>query len=309
MGRMDAALDNIKKLVGNVEPGQLRYVDSFVAGPVGLFMPVGGECYYALSQHSHPSYMFVLSFDEQTRIMLGEKIIAARHGEILSISPGIFHRELPADCPPRYVAIYMEKEFFGDQLRRYPVGDEVVFAGESHGAGPELLPLLRKFMVEADGDVPGADAILYALGLEVCHSIIRSIFDFSPRHDRVSSRLEIDRTIEYLHKHLDRKITVDDMAVVADMSLSHFSRIFMEQMGRPPAQYLGRIRLERAKKFLLAGEKSVTEVALECGFGSPAYLSERFLRKYGVTPTAYRKSMISDKKGRMSKDRAGQAVL
>lgn len=45
---MDEKLHKIRNLVGAITEEQLRYVDSFVGDNIGLFMPVGGTCYYAL---------------------------------------------------------------------------------------------------------------------------------------------------------------------------------------------------------------------------------------------------------------------
>lgn len=58
-------LEKIRALVGDATSEQLRYVDFFVTREIGLFMPVGGACFYALTpEHSHPAYMFVLHFDD-----------------------------------------------------------------------------------------------------------------------------------------------------------------------------------------------------------------------------------------------------
>ena len=60
-------IQTIRKLVGTVTKEQLRYVDCFVADDMALFMPVGGACLYAITpEHTHPSYMFVLHFDDRT---------------------------------------------------------------------------------------------------------------------------------------------------------------------------------------------------------------------------------------------------
>jgi AraC family transcriptional regulator len=42
------------------------------------------------------------------------------------------------------------------------------------------------------------------------------------------------------------------------------------------------------KKLLIAGDRSITEIALECGFGSPAYLTTSFYKRYKITPSNFR---------------------
>lgn len=304
---MENDLDHIRNLLGATDKEQLRYVDCFIGEDIGLFMPVGGACFYALTPgHSHPSYMFILSFNDQTSLQVNGKVITSEPGKILAMSPCIEHHELPSCAPPRYIAVFIDKMFFEEQLGKYPVNLDIVFMGESYNIDRNIFTLLKRFMIEAENRVPGREAVLLALSLEICHSIIRSIFEFSPEHDRISSRMEIDRAVEYIHANSGKKLAVDEMAGIAHMSPSNFSRVFKKEMGRPPMDYLKQVRLERAKKLLLAGDRSITEIALECGFNSPAYLSACFYRQFNMSPTGYRKGLkkgvISKKDNRISKD-------
>jgi len=285
-------LDNIRRLVGAVTKEQLRYIDCFTAGDLALFMPVGGACFFARTPlHSHPSYMFVLHFDEQTALEIEGRTITAQYGKLFGLLPDVPHTELPSDSPPRYIAVMISRRFFEKQLRQYPVKLKGLQLGEFYDPVPNLLPLMKRFMIEADGRMAGSESVLQAIGLEICHSIIRSILNLRLEDERISFRIEIDRTIEYMHTNLDMKITLEDMAKVACMSPSHFSRIFKQETGASPIDYLGRIRMDRAKKLLLAGDKSITEIALECGFNSPAYLSASFYKKFRTTPSDYRKNL------------------
>jgi AraC-like DNA-binding protein len=300
---MNEGLQQIRKLVGGVNPEQLRYVDCFIGEQIAVFMPQGGACFYALaSLHSHPSYMFIFSFNDQTRLVVDGKTMALTPGRIFSLSPGIAHHELPSEFPPRYVAVFINGSFFDSQLSQYQVRRDIVFRGESHDAPSNFLSLLKEFMIEANSKAPGGDSVLHALSIEICHSIIRSMFGINPLHDRKVFRMEIGRAVEYIHSNLGRKINVEEMAEIANMSPSHFSRIFKEEIGKSPIDYLNQTRLNRAKKLLLAGDKSITEIALECGFGSSAYFSDRFFKKFKLTPSEYQKNLISKKNGGISKD-------
>ena len=297
----------IRKLVGRVTEEQLRYVDCFAGEHIGLFMPVGGACFYALTpEHSHPAYMFLLHFDDRTSMKLGGKTITARHGKIFALPPGIAHQELPSDSPSRYIAILIEEVFFNKQLSLYPADPAIPIGGEFYDAASDLLPLLNKFMIEADNEMPGSEEVLHALAVEIAHVLIRGMAGCTPAHDRMSARVEIGRAVEYMHTNIGRKIVIDELAKAACMSPSHFSRVFKTETGKSPLDYLNGVRMERAKKLLKAGDKSITEIALECGFGSPAYLSASFRKEFKITPSGFRQALkkggISKKERRIVKD-------
>ncbi len=289
-------IKTIRKLVGAVTQEQLRYIDCFTGADVALFMPVGGACFYALTpEHSHPSYMFVLHFDDRTSVRMNGGTITGRHGTVFALSPGVPHQELPSDTPPRYICIMARPAFFEKHYRCYSRA-KPKFRGEIVAAGRDLLPLLRRFMVEADSRIPGSGSVRDALGVEICHSLIRSFVGTPVPKERMAERVEVNRAIEHLHAHLDEKVTVETLAEVAHLSSSHFARVFRKETGTAPMEYVHALRLERAKKLLLAGDMSITDIALDCGFGSPSYLSACFQKECRMTPREYQKGMGNERR-------------
>ncbi|MEG4804750.1 helix-turn-helix transcriptional regulator [Microcoleus sp. ARI1-B5] len=72
------------------------------------------------------------------------------------------------------------------------------------------------------------------------------------------------------------------------MSQLQFSHMFKVAIGIAPYQYLLQQRIERAKELLKQKERSIVEIALECGFNSHSHLSKQFRQLTGMTPKAYR---------------------
>jgi AraC-like DNA-binding protein len=298
--RTDKNIRRIRSLVGGVTPEQLRYVDCFVSADLGLFMPVGGACFYAVTpEHTHPAYMFVLHFDDRTTVRMAGRTVSGAPGTFFALSPGIPHQELPADGPPRYLCAMARPAFFEKQYRSYSRTKPPLLPGRIVPAGRDLLPLLRRFMAEADGRLPGTGVVL--LGVEICHSLIRSLAGAAVPKERLAERVEVNRVIEHLHGHLEDKVTVETLAAIAHLSPSHFSRVFRQETGKAPMAYVQALRLERAKRLLLAGDRSITEIALACGFGSPSYLSASFQKRFRMTPREFQQAGLAP--GRSSRTR------
>ncbi len=289
---MQNHLPAIRRLVGAVTKEQLRYIDCFVADDLGLFMPVGGPCFFAITpEHTHPGYMFVLNFNEQVVVRLDGRKIVGKPGKVFALSPDIPHQELPSDTPPRYICILISKRFFEKHYRCYSRKKPGIFRGTFFDPGEGFAHLLKRFMLEAESRTAGAQLVLEALSVEICHALIRSIVKVPPAKSPIADRVEVSRVVEHLYTHLDDKITVERMASLAHLSPSHFARVFRRETGMAPMAYVQGLRLERAKKLLLAGDKSMTEIALDCGFGSPSYLSACFQKVFKMAPKEYRKSM------------------
>ena len=81
-----------------------------------------------------------------------------------------------------------------------------------------------------------------------------------------------------------------ELAALVDLSPTHFARAFKRSFGEAPGRYQLRRRIERAKTLLADPAKSVTDVALACGFGFPGNFSAAFRKMTGVAPSAFRRT-------------------
>ncbi|RPJ03287.1 MAG: AraC family transcriptional regulator [Candidatus Aminicenantes bacterium] len=99
----------------------------------------------------------------------------------------------------------------------------------------------------------------------------------------------INAALDYIDRNIADDISLDKLAAVACFSPYHFHRIFSAFVGEPPAEYVRRLRLEKAA-ILLVNEAStpVTTIALSCGFSTSALFSRLFKARFGMTPTAWR---------------------
>jgi AraC family transcriptional regulator len=99
---------------------------------------------------------------------------------------------------------------------------------------------------------------------------------------------QLVQVLDYINEYLGQDIKLTDLAALVDMSQFHFSHRFKQAIGVSPYQYLLQQRVERAKKLLKQTERSIMDIALECGFSSYSHLSKQFRQLTGITPKAYR---------------------
>lgn len=92
----------------------------------------------------------------------------------------------------------------------------------------------------------------------------------------------------YLHEHAAEPLRIGQIAAAGCCSEREAYRTFQECLHTTPLAYLQNFRLQNACAQLTAGQRSITEVAAECGFSSLSYFGRVFRRAYGCTPAAYR---------------------
>ena len=98
------------------------------------------------------------------------------------------------------------------------------------------------------------------------------------------------RVLDLLEARFGAPIGVEEMAVEAGLSPSHFSRVFKTVIGETPYQFLMRYRVERAAEMLADPARPLIDVALACGFSDQPHLTRLFKQAYGQTPKRWRRA-------------------
>lgn len=116
------------------------------------------------------------------------------------------------------------------------------------------------------------------------------------RHRLTSTQADqrANRAIEYMKERLAENITIDDLAREAGISEFHFVRMFRERIGVTPAQYLHRLRMDRAHELLATSDMPISQVALQCGYTNHSAFSATVRTHTGVSPSVLRQRSISD---------------
>lgn len=104
---------------------------------------------------------------------------------------------------------------------------------------------------------------------------------------------QFKRVIAYLSTRIGSALRVSDLAAEVNMSPSHFTRAFTIRLGLSPYTFVMKQRIDHAQMLLLASDKSLAEIAFQCGLADQAHFSRLFRRFTGMTPTQWRRQQLS----------------
>ena len=108
--------------------------------------------------------------------------------------------------------------------------------------------------------------------------------------------LRIKKTLYYIETHFREQITIDDIAADAGVSVSTMLRLYHDILHTTPIQYVLQYRLEQIREeLLLYPDSSISETAYSCGFNDISYFNRCFLKKYGCTPSEFRRNHCGSK--------------
>ncbi|MYV59018.1 helix-turn-helix domain-containing protein [Streptomyces sp. SID4931] len=181
-----------------------------------------------------------------------------------------------------------------DLARRYPTAI----------VEPDVLYVDEGQVITSAGTAAGIDACLHLVrqeyGQDAANTIARRMV--VPPHRDGGQAQYISRplprnpcdtvggTLAWMEQHLDREMTVEQLAAQAHMSPRTFARRFQQETGTTPYRWLLRQRVLLAQHLLETSDRTIDTIAGQTGFGTAATLRHQFVRSLGTTPNAYRRT-------------------
>jgi len=279
---MQTMLDEMRTLVA-------RHTDR--PAPPRLRLVVNSRT--APTEPAHGLYQPMLCFVLQgaKRVIIGERVVEYRAGHFLvaSVDLPVIGQviEASAEQPYMVVAVALDPASIAAlliDLPHAPDGEAEAGISISPMTADLIDPLLRLTrLLDTPGDIavmaPMLEReILYRVLLGPQGAILRQIA-------RSDSRLsQVRRAIDWIRQHYAEPLRVEHLAGLAGMSASSFHRHFKAVTAMSPLAYHKQIRLQEARRRLIAAPAAAARVAYAVGYESASQFSREYTRLFGLPP-------------------------
>ena len=226
----------------------------------------------------------------------GGKTYAALHGKgDISITPAKTPFFARWDSDDHYLQIRIASRFIQsvarETLDKNP--DRLELLPQFRTRDPQIEAIGMMLLAELKQENLGGRLYIESLANLLAVHLLRQYATAKPHLPIYEGGLperQVLQVLEYINEHLEQDIKLADLAALLSMSQFHFSHQFKQAIGTTPYQYLLQQRVERAKQLLKNSDRSITDIALMCGFNSHSHLSKQFRQLAGMTPKDYRLS-------------------
>jgi AraC family transcriptional regulator len=134
----------------------------------------------------------------------------------------------------------------------------------------------------------GSSILLKSYLLQLLHYIYYDVLE-NIKFVATPYSQKIKKVVEYVNIHYAEQIRTKDLSSVCGMSFSHFHRIFTQVMNDTPNNLIIKVRLDKAKEYIVRTEFTMYDIAEKCGFDNVSYFSYLFKQKTGLSPSEFRK--------------------
>jgi len=137
--------------------------------------------------------------------------------------------------------------------------------------------------------VIGTCSVTPELACEVADAFIQATYLPGEQASGIPPR-RLARVVEHIRNNLDTPLAVGTLSRLAEMSQSHFSKLFKLSTGLAPHQFVLQERINRSKELLRQEDAKIVDVALEVGFENQAHFTTVFGNLVGMTPRQFQRS-------------------
>ncbi|MDA8515450.1 helix-turn-helix domain-containing protein [Citrobacter sp. Igbk 16] len=161
------------------------------------------------------------------------------------------------------------------------------------GSDPGITAVYRQFLLGNDWQQPANHLTLSAASSLLLTHLIQHYSNVQWRPPVVTGGLApatLRNVLAYIDAHLAYPMTLSDLAGEAALSDFHFARMFRQSMNMALHQYVMQRRMALAQQLVRYSSRSLSDIAMACGFSSASHFSNRFKQVTGKTPTQLRAS-------------------
>lgn len=246
-----------------------------------------------VEQHSAYSIALVTNGNFQYRTVQGSALMTP--GSLLLGNEGACfecgHQHGRGD---RCLAFHFSPELFESVVAAVPGRGRLRLAAPRLPPVPAVLALLASAQALRDegGEPEQFRELALRLAGAVCVTLNQGAAA-SSRSPTARDERRVAAALRHIEARQGARISIDELAADAAVSLYHFLRIFEQVVGITPGQYMLRTRLQRAAVRLRRCNDGIAAVALDCGFDDLSTFNRQFRRATGLTPGAFRAQRVS----------------
>jgi AraC-like DNA-binding protein len=246
-----------------------------------------------ISRVNEPSFCIILQGEKE--VLLGEEqfLYGPGHYIVASVDLPVTGQVTKASTDSPYLAIKLE--FTSTEILEVVNETDIRFNQRNHSkramfvseVEPSLLDAIRRLTCLLDN--PDPKHITYLSPLikkEIIYWILQGphggALEQIALADSHASRIK--KVIDFIIKHFEEPFRIEDLAEVANMSVASLHRHFKEVTAMSPIQFQKQLRLQEARRLLLADPTDVADVAFKVGYESQSQFSREYSRMFGFSP-------------------------
>jgi AraC-like DNA-binding protein/quercetin dioxygenase-like cupin family protein len=254
--------------------------------------------------HFHQEYQLFLVLEGRGTRFIGDQMKPFREYDMVFTGPNLPHLwrndavyfDKESHLKTHGVVVYFGEDLLGSALQEKEELELIRILLQKSLRGFEITGKTNLELREKMKDLVKRSGFeSYLLLLDILRTIATSS-DCVPitragyiNNNKESEKDRMRKVYEYVTENFQKKIQLQEVASLANMTESAFSRYFKSRMNKPFSEFLSDVRFSHACKLLHELDANISEICYESGFNTLSNFNKQFKERMGVTPMAYKK--------------------
>jgi AraC-like DNA-binding protein len=253
--------------------------------------------YFETPWHYHPEYELVLIIKGNGKRFVGNHVADYEEGNLTFLGPNLPHlfRKQNNAINGGSLVIHFKDEFLGNEFGTIPEMQKIRLLFEKSKMGLHIKGQTRdKISLQMHGILKQRGMERLIALLQLLNSLADSTEyellsnpDVSGQNRKDNDRL--NKVFDYVMTNFTNNIQIEDVAKIANMSYSGFSRYFKNRTKKTFSHFVNEIRIGHACKCLMESDVSISTVCYESGFNNLTHFTEQFKNIVKLTPNQFKK--------------------
>lgn len=266
---------------------------------IEFFLSKSKNNFYSALSHFHEALEFIYVDYGDFTVFLDDKILKIQKGDLIFFRPLSVHSVVSGNCPANaYYVLKLRPSLLFDFAASGKAGEyilkfflnsasEQIVWRESDEGAEAIFSSFKKFISFYGKSAYGSDIATKAAAAELMYNVLYFWQKMKLENFNTDDKTAhmIYNAIMYIGAHYKEDITAESCSKYLYISYSYFTRTFKKVTGKSFRSYLNTIRLSHAENLLVNTNKSVTDIAYECGYNNLSYFISVYKKTKGITPS------------------------
>lgn len=252
------------------------------------------------SHHWHPHLEFIYVISGEARVDCNSSSYHIRKGDLIVVNSNELHHGIALTDDLLYYAIIVDPAVLHSQSADAIETKFIIpliqnqlwiqnYVAQDNQVKPLLFAIVDEITERPFGYELAVKSLLYQLLLHLLRNYVRKVALENDYHPRIRNLERFTPVFQYIEKHYNKEITVEQLAALAGLSRYHFSRLFKELTNKTITEYINQIRIEKSEYLLRNTTMNISEIAHASGFNDIYYFSRTFKKNKNISPSQLRK--------------------
>jgi AraC-like DNA-binding protein len=256
--------------------------------------------------HLHDEFELILIKKSHGKLYLGNNVLNFSDGDLFLLAPGLPHCFFNSNGYEKEnilahaIVIHFQNNFLGDSFYNKREASQLIRLLGKSKYGIQFFNLkksiLKKFQqLNQKKNLKRLVDFLFILDELAAKRNIKLLSSESTIDLRniIDSKI-INNVYKYVAENFQEKISFAVAASIANMQRSAFCRYFKRKTKKKFSEFVNETRIMHAQKILAETDKTIIEIAFDCGYENTSYFNRQFKIYCGITPTSFREQLNHD---------------